>query len=61
MRVKNAVLTFVAMGGFAMPILFQSTSSSAKSVEGDSVQDLAAASPAVSPAAGTSGTPKASA
>ncbi|WP_164881772.1 hypothetical protein [Paenirhodobacter populi] len=24
MHVKNAVLTFVAMGGFAVPVLFQS-------------------------------------
>ncbi|MFT3687731.1 hypothetical protein [Paenirhodobacter sp.] len=37
MRVKEAVLTFVAMGGFAVPVLFQSPASDTTSAETPSV------------------------
>lgn len=43
MRVKEAVLTFVAMGGFAVPVLFQSPASENSAPDAQSVAAASAA------------------
>lgn len=45
MRVKEAVLTFVAMGGFAVPVLFQSPASENATADAQSIEAAASAAP----------------